>query len=100
MLVQSLPVFGDDSGDTPEQMGREMRDLYPGQNQKSGVVCQQVAVAFPGLGRPAQVRITAVDSVGGRGKSETGHHATGSIGQIFEVFADRLSVSQVMVLPA
>ena len=99
MLVQTLPVFGDGSGDTPEQMGREMRNLYPGQDKKSGVVCQQVAVTLPALGRPAQVRITTVDSIGRRGKSETGHHATGGIGQIFQVFAHGLSISQVMVLP-
>ena len=59
-----------------------MRDANPGQNEESGVVRQQMVVALPGLRRPAQEVITAVDGIGCRAKGEAGHRPATGIGQI------------------
>ena len=90
MIVDFLPICGNGPGNAPQQMGRKMRDLHPWQNEKSCVVGQQVAVALPGFRRPADEGVAMVDGVWHRGKGEAGDHPAFGIGQILEMFADRL----------
>ena len=44
MMVQPLPIHRDGSGSSAEQVGGEMRDLYPGQNAAGvGQIFQMLA---------------------------------------------------------
>ena len=76
-----------------------MRHLYPGQNEKPSVIGQEVTVALAGQRRPADEGIATVDGVRCRRKGHAGHHPAARVDQILQVFADRLAVAQVMVLP-
>lgn len=99
VMVQSLPVGGYGSGDMAKQMGGKVRNLDPGQNEKPRVVGQEVAVALAGKRRPADEGVATVNGVRCRRKGHAGHHPAACGNQILEVFADRLAVAQVMVLP-
>ena len=88
-----------DSCDAAKQMRSKMRDRHPGQNKESGVVGQQMAVTFPRLCRPAEEGVAAVDGVWRRGKGEAGNQSVAGIGQILQMFADRLRIAQIVILP-
>jgi len=98
MIVDFLPIFGNGPGNATKQMRSKMRDPHPWQNKESGVVSQQMAVALSGLHRPADKGVAMIDGVWRRGKGEAGDHPVFGIGQIFEMFADRLRIAQIVVL--
>jgi hypothetical protein len=99
MMVDFLPILGNGPGDAAKQMGGEMRNGEPGQHKESAVVGQQVAIALSRLRRPTEEGVATVDGVWRRGKGEASDQPVTGIDQIFEMFADRLAITQIVILP-
>lgn len=98
VVVEFLPIISNGSGDEAKEMGGKMRHPHPWQNKEPGVVSQQVSIAFPCLGRPAEKGVATVHGVWCRGKGKTRQHGITGIGQILEMFANRLRIAEVVVL--
>jgi len=77
---------------------RQMRHANPRGNQEAAVVGQEVPVPTLGLQRPAEEPIPAGQTMGRRRPGQRGHHPRAAEHQVFQLFADRLRVTQLVVL--
>jgi len=64
-VIKGLPVPVQDFHVRGQDLGGQMGDLHPGQNQKAHIVHHLVQVAFPGLLVPADEAVSGDDLPGG-----------------------------------
>ena len=98
MMVNSLPVIGNDPGGEGEQVRGEVGDPYPRKDKESGVISQQVPVTLPGFRRPTDEGVTAGNGIRGRREGNAGQEPLSGKGQILEVLANWLRVTEVVEL--
>jgi hypothetical protein len=71
--IDFLPVSGDPSGHLRQQIGGKMRDADTGQQEKPGVVGQQMEIIAPCLAIPSNVAVPASYVPRGRRPRKTGY---------------------------
>lgn len=81
-----------------QQMGSQVRDLNPGQNQKSTLIGDQMEVILPGRYIPSDKSVPGSDVPWGGRPEQTGDRPAMGKGHILEVLSDRLGITQVVVL--
>jgi len=79
-------------------MGSQVRYLDPEQNQKAGVVGEEVKVAPPRRRTSTDEAVAAAQVTRRRTPCQTGHRPPLRPGHILEVLAHRLLIAQVMVM--
>jgi hypothetical protein len=81
-----------------QQMGSQVGDLNPGQNQKSTLIGNQTEVVLPDPYIPSDKSVPGSDVPGGGRPEQTGDRPAMGKGHILEVLSDRLGITQVVVL--
>ena len=71
---------------------------HPWQYKKSGVVCEQMTPFFQSVSIPADEFIPGIDMVWSRRKCQAGNGLAVCIGDIFQMLAYRMGVTEVMEL--
>src|SRR5512135_1780185 len=78
-------------------MAGQPRHSHPGQEEKSGVVSQQMDMSPALFLRPANELVPWSQMPRGRRPRHTGNRRSPRIDQVLEVLTDRLGVGQVMM---
>jgi hypothetical protein len=81
-----------------QQMGSQVGDLNPGQNQESTLIGDQMEVVLPDPYIPSDKSVPDSDVPGGRRPEQAGDGPAVGKGHILEVLSDRLGITQVVVL--
>jgi hypothetical protein len=77
---------------------REVRHLYPRQNQKAGVVRHQAQVAPADLGRPPDEAIAGAEVARRRRPRDAPDRAAMGLDQVLQVLANRILIPEVVIL--
>lgn len=72
--------------------------MYPGQDKESGVIGNKMEVLFSYIRRPADKFIPAANMAGDRTESKAGNRSLAKEDKVFEMFSNRLSIAQVMIV--
>jgi len=75
-----------------------MRDVDPGQNEIPGVIGDQVEMAPAQLRRPTDEAIAGPEVARGRRPHEACDRPALRVHDVFEVFADRPHVAEIVIL--
>jgi hypothetical protein len=95
--VDSLPVSRDLQRHAPQDMRRQVLDLYPGQDQESRVVSDEAEVATACFGVPTDVAVATAQMTYGRGPCQAGDRPPLPPHQVLQVFSRRLLVAEIMM---
>src|ERR1700722_6602087 len=98
MAIESVPVRGQRARDEAQNVGRQMWNPYPRQNEKASVVSDKANIPPPRRWAPAYITIAAAQMARRRTPRQTGDRPALRPHQIFEMLADRLLVGQVMMM--
>jgi hypothetical protein len=98
VMVLPLPISTYPVGNSGEYMRGKTLHLNPGKNQETGIVGNLVYIYSACLGVPSNKAIAAADVSGGRTEGTTGDRSIVAENNILEMFADRLRVTQIVVL--
>src|SRR5919202_2024605 len=96
--VHLFPVTRQRCRHAAENVRGQMRHLNPGQNQKARVISDETNVALAGFLAPADVAVAAPQMARRRTPGQAGDGTSLRPHQIFQMFADRLLVAEVMMM--
>lgn len=97
MVIELLPVIGDASTNQAKNVGCEMRNTDPGQNEESRIIGQQVDVAATGMLVPSDETVAAANMTWCRTERYAGDRSVCAIDNVFEVLAYRLSIAKIVI---
>ena len=96
--VAMEPVVGEGAGGEGEQVGGEVRDAGPGQDQEAGVIDDEGEVAQAGGGVPADEAVTGAHFPGGGREAEQGEgEAAGGVDEVAQLGAGESGEPEVVV---
>jgi len=98
VLVNLLPVPGQQAGHESQKMRGQMGNLDPGKNQEAEVIGQKTKILSPGFCRPADEAVATAQVTGRRRPSQASDRPIFGKHQILEVLPDGLGVAQVVVV--
>ncbi len=97
MPIDLLPVLGKEVGHPPQEMRSQMGNLHPRQNKEPSVLDNKRDVSISVGGTPSDETIPTRHLPGSGSPADAGQRAILMKGDIFEMFAHRLAVPQVMI---
>src|SRR4051812_48848382 len=98
MAVHPFPVAAQGAGHLPQKMRGQVRNPNPWQDQEPRVVGEEANVPPPRLRVPADVAVAAAQMPRSRTPRQTGDGTSLCPGQILQVLADGLLVTQVVIV--
>jgi len=96
--IDIFPIFRYAAAVEGQQIGSQVGDLDPGQNQKSTLIGNQMEVALPDRYIPSDKSIPNSDVPRGGGPQQTSDRPAMGKSHILELLSDRLGITQVVVL--
>jgi hypothetical protein len=97
MVVYFLPVSGEEPGHAAQDMGGQIRNLNPGQDEEAGILGNKMKVSISVSGWPPDKPIPRGDIPGGSAPTQAGQGAPLMEDHVLKVFPHGLTVTQVMV---
>jgi len=97
MVINSLPVPGEDSGHSAQQVRGQIGNLHPGKDEEASILGEEMDVSISVSRLPSDELIPAGHLPGCRPPAETGQRAALMEDHILKVLPDGLAVTQVMV---
>lgn len=98
VAVAKSPVPGNPSSDETEDMGREMGHADPGENEKTGIVCDEREVPLAKGRGPADGEITGLEFPDGGAPSECGQQTpVGGGDKVFDPLPNEGTKREVMI---
>lgn len=97
MVVEFLPVSGEDSGHCPQEVRCQMGNLDPGKDEEARILDNEMDVAISVTGLPSDEMVSRGHLPGCGSPTEASQRPPLMEDHILEVFSDGLTVAQVMV---
>jgi len=97
MVIDSLPVPGEDSGHSAQQVRGQRGNLHPRQDEEASILGDEMEVSISVSGLPSDELIPTGHLPGGSAPAQTGQRAPLMKNHVLEVFPHGLAVTQVMV---
>lgn len=97
MMVDLLPVLGEDFDHSPQDVGGQMEHSHPGQDKETSILNNEMDVSIPVKRFPSDEMIPADHLPGCRPPTEASQGAILMEDDILKVFPNRLTVAKVMI---
>jgi hypothetical protein len=97
MVINSLPLLGQDSGHSPQKVRGQMRNFHPRKDEETSILGEEMDVSIALSRLPSDELIPSGHLPGRRAPAETGQRAALMEDQVFKVFSHGLAVTQVVV---
>jgi len=98
MLIGFLPIIAQVLKRKSQHLGCKIFYPNPRQNQKTGVVGDEIKTLTSNSGGPADIIVTTLDFEGRAGPGQTGNNLAIKIDQISEMFTNKFGQPQVMIM--
>ena len=95
--VAGLPVIGQSAADQGEDARGEVFAVDPRQDEEAGIVHDEVQVALPLIGRPADELIPRFDLPGARAEAEDGDDVAGGTHEVAQLRPGHELMSEIMM---
>jgi hypothetical protein len=96
-IVEIQPVPDQKFGIDCQNLGSQVRNLYPRQNQEANIVGYLMEIAHSGLLIPSDKQVTILNLPSGRTPSDAGHNLAVKVCDVFEIGPDDMRMPQIMM---
>ena len=98
VVINPLPVRGKQADHPAQDVGSQVGHPDPGRNKEAAVVGQEVPIPPARFAGPADKPIAAAQAMRSRRPGQRGHELLVTVDQVFQMLADRLGVTQIVML--